>query len=108
MGDAAIAIRLGDRAYQLRPSWHGLAEMERRLGTDLVALARRFQAGGIDSRALVTVLWVGLLRRVESGDWRAPLSLDEVGELAVAGGVATYYPAAALLIATYLDPHAGR
>lgn len=99
-----IAVRLGDRAYGLKPSWHGLGEMERRLGTNLVDLARRFQTGAIDSRALATVLWAGLLRRLESGDWRAPLSLDEVGELTVAGGVATYYPTAAALIAAYLDP----
>ena len=99
-----IAVRLGDRAYGLKPSWHGLGEMERRLGTNLVDLARRFQTGAIDSRALATVLWAGLLRRLESGDWRAPLSLDEVGELTVAGGVANYYPTAAALIAAYLDP----
>ncbi len=103
-GDGEIAVRLGGRAYGLKPSWHGLGEIERRLGTNLVDLARRFQTGGIDSRALATVLWAGLLRRLESGDWRAPLSFDEVGELAVTGGLATYYPAAAALIAAYLDP----
>ena len=97
-----ISAQLGGKTYVLCLSLQGLAELEELFGVpDLLALAKRLESGTLSARQIIAILGIGLRCAGQ------PVSDQEVGQLASAGGVAGYIDTVSrLLQATFGEPAA--
>lgn len=88
-----IALELAGRRVALRPTFEALAEVEEKLGLDLVPLAQRFAAKRVGVRHLAAIVWCC---------WRGEdrPAYEAVGQMVVDAGVAGLIePLGGLLVA---------
>ncbi|PWR19150.1 gene transfer agent family protein [Zavarzinia compransoris] len=90
-----VVLRLGGRAFVLRPTFAALAETEEMAGCPLLALARRFLDGTYGVRDVVAVLLPALRRA------GGPAGIDD---LPIGGGLLSLAPVCARLLTAALRP----
>lgn len=89
-------LRVGERAFVLRPSFAALVAAEGELGP-LFALVERAAAGGLTIVELATLFWHCVAARPEE------LTREDVGEAVVHQGLAAVTPALRVLLGQILS-----
>ena len=83
-----VGIDIDGIQYVLRPSFDILVRLETRIGTGIIALARKFHESKFTVSDVAAVLFVGL-----SGyTGNPPVTYEKIGESIVAEGIAKFLP----------------
>ncbi len=81
-----ITIKLGEKEYVLRPAFSALRKLEVLSSTGIIALTQRLSAMDIRIADVAAVVWAGIL----GSKIKDPPSYDEIGEMILANGMASY------------------
>lgn len=78
-----VSIKLGEREYVLRPTFEALVEIEERLGSGLVLIARRFANREFGIRDVACIIAAG----IKGAGGKVP---ENIGELIAKAGILPY------------------